>query len=278
MSAGVGAGMGAGGSGSWRWPPVLRRLGRGAPRAASPVPPSTPVAPPGAPPRPAPPRYPAPPVPGGPGGYRVDQWVVRGPAPAVDHLRPSGVDRRGRPGATNRPGARGGSGGAGSHPAADAAALAAAFAVDYLSWNESDPARRGRALAPYIAPSAREEDLVVAGWSGCGRQRAELALPGAVVRLGPTRLLVHVRVRVTPFRRRADAPASASTGGSEDALPFPAAAPAPAHPEWEGLDSYWYELLVPLLEAGGRQRVDIAAVTVVPPLPEAGDDTGGPDP
>jgi hypothetical protein len=52
-------------------------------------------------------------------------------------------------------------------------------------------------------------------------------------------------------------------------LPFPAAAPAPTHPQWEGLGSYWYELLIPLRQAEGRWRVDIGAVIVVPPLPDA---------
>ena len=146
--------------------------------------------------------------------------------------------------------------------------MAAAFAADFLSWDEADPTRRGRALSSYASPSAREEDLAVAGWAGRGRQRAELALPGTIVRLGPNGVLVHVRVRVTPFRRRADVPAGSRTHTSRDFLPFPAGAPAPAHPQWEGLDSYWYELLIPLLAGRDRWRVDIGAVIVVPPLPD----------
>jgi hypothetical protein len=148
---------------------------------------------------------------------------------------------------------------------ADAGALAAAFGVDFLSWDESDPGRRGRALAPYVAQPVREERLAATGWSGSGRQRGELALPGAVIALAEDRLLVHVRVRVTPFRRLTMTPTCVRR--STDVLPYPAAAPAPSDPEWVGLDSYWYELLVPVREITDQWRVDIGAVIVVPPLP-----------
>jgi hypothetical protein len=148
---------------------------------------------------------------------------------------------------------------------ADAGALAAAFGVDFLSWDECDPGRRGRALAPYVAQPVREERLAATGWSGNGRQRGELALPGAVIALSKDRLLVHVRVRVTPFRRLTMTPTCVRQ--STDVLPYPAAAPAPADPEWLGLDSYWYELLVPVREITDQWRVDIGAVIVVPPLP-----------
>ncbi|QYN41064.1 hypothetical protein K1T35_47845 (plasmid) [Pseudonocardia sp. DSM 110487] len=150
--------------------------------------------------------------------------------------------------------------------AADASAVAAAFGVDFLSWDETDPGRRGRALAPYVAPNTREEQLAAAGWSGRGRQRAELALSGTVVRLNTlgNRLLVHVRVRVTPFRRIG---AGAAIGrDTTDVLPFPAAAPAPADPDWEALESYWYELLIPVFEVEERWRVDLREVIVVPPV------------
>jgi hypothetical protein len=148
---------------------------------------------------------------------------------------------------------------------ADAGALAAAFGVDFLSWDESNPGRRGRALTPYVVPPVLEERIAATGWSGSGRQRGELALPGAVVALSEDRLLVHVRVRVTPFRKLARTPVCVRH--SPDVLPFPAAAPAPAAPGWVGLDSYWYELLVPVREIADQWRVDIGAVIVVPPVP-----------
>jgi hypothetical protein len=83
---------------------------------------------------------------------------------------------------------------------------------------------------------------------------------------------VHVRVRPTPFRRLPDAPARPD-GPAPDVLPYPAAAPAPTHPRWEGLDSYWYKLLVPLSTDRERRRVDMGAVIVVPALPDG--DLGG---
>ena len=79
---------------------------------------------------------------------------------------------------------------------AEAAGLAAAFAADFLSWDESDPARRGRVLAGYLGVPG--PDPARLGWDGTGRQRAEFAVPGRVVVDGAGRLLVDVRVRVTP--------------------------------------------------------------------------------
>ncbi|MCW0213053.1 MAG: hypothetical protein OJJ54_06825, partial [Pseudonocardia sp.] len=81
------------------------------------------------------------------------------------------------------------------HPA-EAAALAAAFASDYLSWDEEDPARRAQVLADYLHRSGPAN----LGWDGSGRQRADFALPGLVRPDGEGRLLVDVRVRVTPYR------------------------------------------------------------------------------
>ena len=240
MSTGMGSGQGE--PDPWRWPRTQRRLRPPEPPAPPPQSPALPARP-----RPVPPLYP------GQSAYRAGAPPR---AAGYRQARPDGLT--GDPDATSAQRSRGEN--------ADAGALAAAFAADFLSWDEADPARRGRALSSYAAPSAREEDLAVAGWAGRGRQRTELALPGTIVRLGPNRVLVHVRVRVTPFRRRAEVPAGSRTHTSRDLLPFPAGAPAPAHPQWEGLDSYWYELLIPL--AGrDRWRVDIGAVIVVPPLP-----------
>ncbi|HXV93009.1 MAG TPA: hypothetical protein VD813_06910, partial [Pseudonocardia sp.] len=53
------------------------------------------------------------------------------------------------------------------HPA-EAAALAGAFAVDYLSWDQDDPDRRGRVLADYLPEPG--SDPARLGWSGRGRQ------------------------------------------------------------------------------------------------------------
>ena len=46
----------------------------------------------------------------------------------------------------------------------EAAALAGAFAADYLSWDEDDPGRRGRVLADHVAAPAGDPALL--GWDG----------------------------------------------------------------------------------------------------------------
>ena len=206
------------------------------------------------------------PLPGGPRGPTTGRGTAPGtavPPPCARHpgRRPTGRESRADLAAAGHPHT-----GTPAVPAAlparraDAGALAAAFGVDFLSWDEGDPQRRGRALASYAVPPVVEEQLAGTGWPGSGRQRGELALPGAVIALSEDRLLVHVRVRVTPFRRLTRTPACVRH--STDVLPFPAAAPAPTDPGWVGLDSYWYELLVPMREVADQWRVDIGAVIV----------------
>ncbi len=143
------------------------------------------------------------------------------------------------------------------HPdPAEATALAGAFAVDYLSWDEDDPARRGRVLRDYLRPPAGDPTLL--GWSGKGRQRAEFALPGLVRQDGEGRVLVDVRVRVTPYRaagdRRPDP--AASVEPDPGVAGVPAVAPAPTGRGWRSLASCWVRLSVPVALDGGRLLVD----------------------
>jgi hypothetical protein len=140
--------------------------------------------------------------------------------------------------------------------AAEAAGLAGAFAVDYLSWDEDDPGRRGRVLQDYL--SVPGSDPAHLGWSGRGRQRAEFALPGRVRPDGDGRVLVDVRVRVTPYR-----PVGERGGEHIVAVEpepgiagVPAAAPAPTGRGWRSLASYWIRLSVPVVLEGGRLVVD----------------------
>ena len=138
------------------------------------------------------------------------------------------------------------------HPA-EAAALAGAFAVDYLSWDEDDPERRGRVLVDYLPTPGRDPARL--GWTGKGRQRAEFALPGLVRSDGDGRVLVDVRVRVTPY----------AAVGTHSTIPEPtdadvpgalAAAPAPTGRGWRSLASTWIRLSVPVTFDGGRMVVD----------------------
>jgi hypothetical protein len=136
---------------------------------------------------------------------------------------------------------------------AEAAALAGAFAVDYLSWDEDDPARRGRVLRDYLRPPVGDPARL--GWSGTGRQRGEFALPGLVRPDGEGRVLVDVRVRVTPYRavgERVPEPAPDPEPGAG----VPAVAPAPTGRGWRSLASCWVRLSVPVAHDGGRLVVD----------------------
>ncbi|TWF76775.1 hypothetical protein FHX44_112670 [Pseudonocardia hierapolitana] len=156
------------------------------------------------------------------------------------------------------------------HPApspdpAEAAALAGAFAVDYLSWDEEDPARRGRVLHGYLAVPGGDPARI--GWNGEGRQRADFALPGRVRADGDGRVLVDVRVRVTPYRavggheRRASGPDPAQIG-------VPAVAPAPTGRGWRSMAARWVRLSVPVVWESGRLAVDAWEETIgedVPP-------------
>ena len=136
---------------------------------------------------------------------------------------------------------------------AEAAALAGAFAVDYLSWDEDDPERRGRVLVEYLSTPGRDPARL--GWPGRGRQRAEFALPGLVRPDGDGRVLVDVRVRVTPYREVGDHGGDADPGDAH--VPGVAAtAPAPTGRGWRSLASTWIRLSVPVTLDGGRLVVD----------------------
>lgn len=136
----------------------------------------------------------------------------------------------------------------------EAGALAGAFAADYLSWDEAAPRRRGEVLKQYL-PSDVVGSAALLGWSGRGRQRAEFALPGAVHPDGEGRVIVDVRVRVTPYRKVGE-PADPAPAGELEVAGVPAVAPAPTARGWKSLDSYWVRLTVPITRDQGRLVVD----------------------
>ncbi|WP_132424934.1 hypothetical protein [Pseudonocardia endophytica] len=141
----------------------------------------------------------------------------------------------------------------------EAAALAGAFAADYLSWDEDDPARRGRALADHL--SGPDAGHALLGWSGAGRQRAEIVLPGAVRPDGGGRLVVDVRVRVVPYRRVSRSEATPEPD-PDDALGTPAAAPPVTARGWRGLAARWVRLGVGVVRDGDRLVVDAGEETL----------------
>ena len=139
----------------------------------------------------------------------------------------------------------------------EAAALAGAFAADYLSWDEASPNRRGQVLMQYLPSDVvgTNTSAALLGWSGKGRQRAEFSLPGAVHPDGDGRVVVDVRVRVTPYRAVGQ-PAEPAPAGELEVAGVPAVAPAPTARGWKSLDSYWVRMTVPIIRDQGRLVVD----------------------
>jgi hypothetical protein len=189
--------------------------------------------------------------------------------PGDPPTNPHGYPPVAGPPAGARIGAAPGTAGPAPYPdRADAAVLAGAFAADYLSWDEDDPARRGRVLAGYLP--ATGIDPVRLGWSGRGRQRAEFVLTGRVRPDGEGRVLVDVRVRVTPYR---EVPGERLPGPAVEPEPgvgAPAAAPAPTGRGWRSLASCWVRLTVPVVLDGDRLLVDAWEELIgadLPPLP-----------
>ncbi|MEK6465276.1 hypothetical protein [Pseudonocardia alni] len=135
---------------------------------------------------------------------------------------------------------------------AEASALAGAFAADLLSWDEDDVARRGRVLSAYLPTTAADGLL---GWTGTGRQRADLVLPGRV-RTDGDHAVVDVRVRVVPYRRVDARGTAAPEPEPDDPIGAPAGAPAPAARGWRGLAARWVRLEVGVVLTGDGLVVD----------------------
>ena len=171
----------------------------------------------------------------------------RGPV-AAGRSAAAGTDPRDAPGrdlSRVRPGGRR----PGRQPEqAEAVGLAAAFAADFLSWDESDPARRGRVLAGYLHVPG--PDPARLGWDGTGRQRAEFAVPGRVVVDGTGGCWSTSGSGSRPTT------GCGRPAGDPDPEPepagTPAVAPAPTGRGWRGLASLWVRMTVPVVRDGPR--------------------------
>jgi len=140
----------------------------------------------------------------------------------------------------------------------EAAQLAACFATDYLSWDETKPERRVEALSWYLPPGA---DCTL-GWAGKGRQRVEAAHAGNVISVDYW-LVVDVRARVTPYRR---VPEQGSAPGDDFVLVDGArwsSVPSPTAAGWEAGPSMWLRLSIPV-----RRHDSGALVVELAPIPE----------
>ncbi len=140
---------------------------------------------------------------------------------------------------------------------AEAAAFAARFAADYLSWDEDDPGRRVEVLRGYLTDPA----AATLGWSGAGRQRADVVLPGRTLRTADGVLVVEVTARVTTYERDrlrpADAAPAASVRPPVSAV-GPSCAPPPHGEGWRAGVAHWQRIAPPVSrDHTGQLVIDI---------------------
>lgn len=126
--------------------------------------------------------------------------------------------------------------------------LATCYAIDYLSWDATNPDRRATALARY-RPGHTPVRPQASGWSGRGRQRASFAVAGAARRddADPGVLWVDVRVLITCYQPDPARPPAVPAADPGELACDVSSAPAPDAPGWRALDSTWVHIQVPLV-------------------------------
>lgn len=138
----------------------------------------------------------------------------------------------------------------------EAIGFAVRFAADYLSWDEDEPARRAAALRAYLPGEFGQ-----LGWSGVGRQRADLVTAGRSVTLPSGVVVVEVSARVVSYRRvNTEQPPDRPVAQTPPELVFAASsAPAPDAPGWESGASWWARIAPPVRRHhDGRLVIDLA--------------------
>lgn len=139
----------------------------------------------------------------------------------------------------------------------EAIGFAVRFAADYLSWDENEPARRAEALRTYLPDGCGQ-----LGWSGVGRQRADLVTAGRSVTLPSGVVVIEVTARVVSYRR-VDTPDDQlpirSAGEMPPALAIAASSAPPANaPGWEAGSSWWTRIAPPVRRHhDGRLVIDL---------------------
>lgn len=134
-----------------------------------------------------------------------------------------------------------------------AAQLATCFAIDYLSWDATNPGRRAAALTQYSPTFAGRSGSQV-GWSGHGRQRASFAVAGATQpdAHDPALVWIDVRALITRYEPTSpETPRSSTVPPSTGQLPaeigtHPSSSPAPDVSGWRALDGEWVHISVPI--------------------------------
>lgn len=142
----------------------------------------------------------------------------------------------------------------------EAIGFAVRFTADYLSWDELEPARRTAALRIYLTDPTTTD----IGWSGRGRQRADLVTAGRTVVLGEGRVVVvEVTARIVSYHRAESTPEQVwrpPVGEATPPLSFaPASAPPPTVPGWEPGAAWWARIAPPVRrDRDGRLSVDLS--------------------
>lgn len=141
----------------------------------------------------------------------------------------------------------------------EACGYAVRFAADYLSWDEHEPARRTSALRTYLA----DPGMTDIGWSGHGRQRADLVTAGRTVSLAQGRVVVvEITARIVGYHRVDVAPEQIwrpPVGEATPPLAFaPASAPPPTVSGWEPGAAWWVRIAPPVCrDHDGRLVIDL---------------------
>lgn len=161
----------------------------------------------------------------------------------------------------------------------EAAAFAARFAADYLSFDEDDPSSRAQVMRSYLA----DPRAATLGWSGVGRQRADIVLPGRTLRTADGTVVVEVTARVIPYLRDAATAPLAEPPPNLPPIPSstvgPSCAPAPVAPGWVACPALWVRIAPPVRRADtGALVVDLGpAPTRSAPPSTPGPERGSPD-
>jgi hypothetical protein len=135
----------------------------------------------------------------------------------------------------------------------EGAAFAGRFVAEFLSWDEDNPARRAQALRILL----RDPRGATLGWSGAGRQRVEVVLPGRTLRTDCGGLIVEVTARVLHFQRICPRPDTVAAPTDTDPAAM-SCCPPPSGPGWAPDESCWTRLAPPVVRlATGELKIDL---------------------
>ncbi|AEA28836.1 hypothetical protein Psed_6755 (plasmid) [Pseudonocardia dioxanivorans CB1190] len=135
----------------------------------------------------------------------------------------------------------------------EGAAFAGRFVAEFLSWDEDDPTRRAQVLRTLL----RDPRGATLGWSGAGRQRVEVVLPGRTLRTECGGLIVEVTARVLSFQRTCPRPHTITPPTDTDPAVM-SCCPPPSGAGWAPGESSWTRLAPPVVRLpSGELKIDL---------------------